>query len=70
MDPAKMRVYGHAHGPPDYDERRGMLEVACNAFCSDYQENLAKALLLRNFAVAYLNKLLEKTEADIIVCSE
>ena len=70
MDPVKMRAYGEGTDPVEYAERRGVEEVVGHAFCSDYQENLAKALLLRDFGVGHLNRLLEKTEADVITRSE
>lgn len=61
MQPEKMRKYGIESELARIDIDRGVAEVMCNAFCSGYHPNMGKALLLRDFAVFYLNKLLDKT---------
>jgi hypothetical protein len=57
MEPDKMREYGQetARSNP----QRGAIEVESRAFRSGLSGNMAKALLLRDFSVAYLNRLLE-----------
>jgi len=57
MSPEKMRKYGNE----DELTRKepGMLEVRTTEFCSESHSVTARAFLLRDFAVAYLNKLLE-----------
>jgi len=60
MDPEKMRKYGHETDIARIDEDVGIAEVLGNAFSSDYHMNMAKTLLLRDFAVFYLNRLLDK----------
>jgi len=42
------------------DEDGWLAEVAMNAFCSSYTSNMPQALLLRDWAVEYNNRLLEK----------
>lgn len=59
MTPGKMREYGTESDVHRIDPSGGIAEVVSQAFCSDYQASMAKALLLRDFAVAYLNRLLE-----------
>ncbi len=58
FSPEKMRKYGVETPFHRIDTERGLAEVVGRAFCSDYDENIARALLLRNFAVFYLNQLL------------
>ena|SRR3989338_3075872 len=58
MDPEKMRKYGSESGIARIREDEGVAEVVGNVFSSDYHMNMAKALLLRNFAVFYMNRLL------------
>lgn len=60
MNPVKLRNYGIETTIAKIDEQRGVAEVVGNAFCSDYHTNMAKAILLRNFAVFYLNNLLQE----------
>jgi len=62
MSPEKMLKYGKKSDMTTFDMESGLVEVIGNAFCSDYHENMARALLLRDFAVFYLNKLLCITE--------
>ncbi len=59
MNPEKMRRYGIETDIARIDEDRGIAKVVGNAFTSDYHENMAKTLLLRDFAVFYLNRLLD-----------
>ena len=59
MGPEKMRLYGVENEIARIREDKGIAEVMGHAFCSDYHNNMARALLLRDFAVFYLNKLLE-----------
>ena len=40
----------------------GVANVLGRAFTSDYHDNMAKTLLLRDFAVFYLNRLLDMTQ--------
>lgn len=66
MPPDKMRKYGNELKEfGGIDEKRGVAEVLSIAFCSEYQPNMAKALLLRDFAVFYLNNLLGKAKDQI-----
>ncbi len=58
MVPEKMRRYGVENELASINEERGVAQVCANAFCSDYHDNMAKTLLLRDFAVFYLNRLL------------
>lgn len=60
MSPEKMRTYGEETGIAKINLKRGIAEVQGHAFCSDYHDNMAKTLLLRDFAVFYLNNLLEE----------
>jgi len=62
MSPDKMRKYGIENEMARIDESRGIAEVMGTVFSSDYHGNLAKALLLRDFSVFYLNRLLEKAK--------
>jgi len=62
MDPEKMRNYGTEGDLTRILPDRA--EVMGHGFCSDYQPNMGKALLLRDFAVFYLNKLLDKTNGN------
>ncbi len=66
MEPEKMKKYGIESELARIDVERGVAEVQGHAFCSDYQPNMGKALLLRDFAVFYLNKLLDKTSESSI----
>lgn len=59
MDPEKMRKYGTESELARFDPDKGIAEVAGYAFCSDYLPHMGKALLLRDFAVFYLNRLLD-----------
>lgn len=61
MSPAKMRHYGVENDMARIEEKRGDANVLSHAFCSDYHTNMAKTILLRDFAVFYLNQLLERT---------
>ena len=58
MSPEKMRKYGKETDIARIHEDRGLAEVVGNAFSSGYDMNMAKTLLLRDFAVFYLNRLL------------
>ena len=58
MSPEKMRRYGNENDVAKIDEKRGVAEVMGDAFCSGYKPNMAMTLLLRDFAVYYLNNLL------------
>lgn len=62
MDPDKMKKYGRETDIAYIDREKGVAEVVANAFSSDYHMNLARTLLLRDFAVFYLNKLLGITK--------
>lgn len=64
MDPEKMRKYGIECELARISLETGRAEVLGHAFCSEYQPNMGKALLLRDFAVFYLNKLLEKANGS------
>lgn len=62
MDPDKMRQYGKETRRAKIDLEKGVAEVMASAFCSESQNGLAalpKALLLRDYAVFYLNRLLD-----------
>lgn len=58
MNPEKMRSYGIETTIAKIDLDLGIAEVQGNSFCSDYHDNMARTLLLRDFAVFYLNNLL------------
>lgn len=58
MSPEKMLKYGVKSDVTEFEPKRGIAQVLSNAFCSDYYDNMAKPLLLRDFAVYYLNQLL------------
>jgi hypothetical protein len=58
MSPEKMLRYGKRSNLTRFCLEKGVAEVVANAFCSDYYDNMAKTLLLRDFAVFYLNRLL------------
>jgi len=64
MSPEKMRRYGRETDIARIHEDRGLAEVVGNAFSSDYHMNMAKTLLLRDFAVFYLNRLLDKANGS------
>ena len=64
MSPEKMRKYGKETDVARIHEDRGLAEVVGNAFSSDYYMNMAKTLLLRDFAVFYLNRLLDKANGS------
>ena len=57
MNPDKLRKYGKETDFARIDEEKGRAEVVANAFTSDYHDSMAKALLLRDFSVFYLNNL-------------
>ncbi|MBI2449629.1 hypothetical protein HYV49_05010 [Candidatus Pacearchaeota archaeon] len=61
MSPEKMSRYGAESRLAKIDTERGIAKVMGRAFTSDYQPNMGKALLLRDFAVFYLNRLLDIT---------
>lgn len=61
MSPDKLRKYGRETKIAKIDEDKGIAEVLGNVFTSDYHDNMAKTLLLRNYTVFYLNKLFDKT---------
>lgn len=44
------------------DENDRVLDVSMNAFCSDYLDNVPQALLLRDWAVEYHNRLLKEVK--------
>jgi len=64
MSPDKMRSYGRETDIARIDRDKGIAEVVGHAFTSDYHDNMAKALLLRNFTVFYLNQLLARTNTN------
>lgn len=64
MSPEKMRRYGKETDIAKIDLSIGIAEVEANAFCSDYHQNMAKTLLLRDFAVFYLNQLLRASKEN------
>lgn len=57
MQPEKMIRYGF-----ESSGEEGVIEVSAAAFCSSYHMNPINSLLLRNFAVFYLNRLLEEAK--------
>ncbi|MBS3086142.1 hypothetical protein J4422_00380 [Candidatus Pacearchaeota archaeon] len=59
ISPEKLRRYGKESEIARIDEEKGLAEVLGHAFSSDYHMNMAKTLLLRNFGVFYLNRLLD-----------
>jgi len=59
MTPEKMKRYGVETEISRIRIEEGVAEVMGHAFCSEYLPNMPRALLLRDFAVAYLNRLLE-----------
>lgn len=62
MNPEKMKQFAKDDDPANIKIGTGKIEVRANGFCSDYQTGLdamPKALLLRDFAVFYLNRLLD-----------
>lgn len=65
MDPEKMKKYGVEGELAKIDLNKGIAEVMGHAFCSQYQPNMGKALLLRDFAVFYLNNLLDETKKGL-----
>jgi len=68
MGPDKIRHYGvEAPGPNGIviDLERGIAEVAGTSFDSKHNDNLARALLLRNYGVAYLNQLAVNVEDQV-----
>jgi len=60
MKPKKMLKYGIQTTITKFTPERGMAEVMGTTFSSEYHDNAAIPLLLRNFAVAYLNNLLSR----------
>ena len=64
MEPEKMKKYGIESELARIDIKSGVAEVIGYAFCSNYQPHMGKALLLRDFAVFYLNKLLDKANGS------
>ncbi len=64
MSPDKLRKYGRETDIARIDEDKGLAEVVGSAFTSDYHTNMAKTLLLRDFAVFYLNRLLDKANGS------
>lgn len=62
MHPEKMLKYGIKSDITRFHPEKGIAEVVANAFCSDYHKNMAKTLLLRDFAVFYLNELLSMSQ--------
>jgi len=60
MEPEKMKRYSIQRELTK--EGRGVIEVMTTEFCSEPTPIIARAFLLRDFAVAYLNKLLEIAE--------
>lgn len=58
MPVEKMLKYGKKSDLTKFSLEKGVVELESHAFCSDYHSNMAKALLLRDFAVFYLNNLL------------
>ncbi len=65
MDPEKMKKYGVEEELAKIEGVANVYTVMGHAFCSQYQPNMGKALLLRNFAVFYLNNLLDETKKAI-----
>jgi len=64
MSSDKLRKYGREMGCAKIDGNGGIAEVVGNAFTSDYHANMAKTLLLRDFAVFYLNRLFDKVNGS------
>lgn len=64
MNPEKMRKYGKETDFARIHEDRGIAKVVGNVFSSDYHVNMAKTLLLRDFAVFYLNSLFDKANGS------
>lgn len=64
MSPKKMRRYGKETDIARIHKDQGLAEVVGNAFSSNYHMNVAKTLLLRDFAVFYLNRLLDKAKGS------
>ena len=64
MSPEKMRKYGVENSLVKIEPERGIAQAMGFAFCSDNNDNLAKALLLRDFAVFYHNRLLETVKEE------
>ncbi len=64
IEPEKMRRYGKETATNRIDIKKGVAEVVGNTFSSDYHMNMAKTLLLRDFAVFYLNRLLEVSDGS------
>lgn len=64
MSPEKLKKYGRETDLIKIDEDRGIAKVVGNAFTSDYHMNMAKTLLLRDFAVFYLNRLFDKANGS------
>jgi len=64
MSPDKLRKYGRETDIAKIDKDGGIAEVVGNAFTSDYHQNMAKTLLLRDFAVFYLNRLFDKANGS------
>lgn len=62
ISPEKMLKYGVKSDKTRFKPKQGIVEVVANAFCSDYHTNMARTLLLRDFAVFYLNNLLSTIE--------
>jgi len=62
ISPEKMRKYGQETNIARINESEGIAEVESRVFLSHYYPNVAKALLLRNFAVFYLNKLFDLSQ--------
>lgn len=60
MKPEKMRQFGGLNNLTQFKPEKGVIEVIGYAYCSDYQPNMGKALLLRDYAVYYLNHLSDK----------
>jgi len=57
--PEKMLKYGNKSRLAGFHPESGSVEVVSRCLMSDYKDNFAHALLLRNFGVFYLNRLLE-----------
>lgn len=62
MPPEKLKRYGMESDIAKIDLVKGIAEVTGHVFSSEYHDNMAKTLLLRDFAVFYLNRLLEQTQ--------
>tara|TARA_Y100000310_G_C20649782_1_gene798724 strand:+ start:751 stop:1410 length:660 start_codon:yes stop_codon:yes gene_type:complete len=59
LTPEKMKCYGSESGSIRIARERGVARVLGQSFCSEYHMSMPRALLLRNYAVFYLNRLLE-----------